>query len=473
MQSSSSKAAEVNYRRDFFWTASENVDRIRHIMGERRSFLAAASMQNRLQPPVLEIGAEYAVNAMVMENEMAMPVAAVDLSIDALRGSTIVARLMGYQPPRLRVAADAERLPFVNQSFRTVLVWGSLHHFDDPSFMMNEIWRVLTPGGHLVFAEEPIRRRLRYPLFQTTSTDRLPWWQKLLMDLYLLPWVARVGGDEETRSGVTENEFTFAQWRHLFRRYHDQRQFFQPRLTGGALSAGPIARWLWRNLLDAGQVNESLTRWFGGHLSGWACKPRAWQITSPNHYLIRKHPAHNRITLKGFSGAFQCQGETIRAEDEVAQLPKSTIGRASILLNIPRPPWRIDLSSTNGRAGFVTYSFQEPLPPEPASSLACPECVVFTDQCVYGQCQTECVKACPKNALVPTDPVMPVRNSCDGCGLCLHACPYGGLDRPLLDEGRCPECRKVFTYEGDVLELRPQKLKERLGSSHWEKMLRL
>jgi ubiquinone/menaquinone biosynthesis C-methylase UbiE len=46
----------------------------------------------------------------------------------------------------LRVA-DAESLPFADESFDWVYSWGVLHHSPDTAKAINEVWRVLKPGG--------------------------------------------------------------------------------------------------------------------------------------------------------------------------------------------------------------------------------------------------------------------------------------------------------------------------------------
>jgi len=55
------------------------------------------------------------------------------------------------------VAADAEELPFEDQSFDLVLGHAVLHHLPAPDRAFAEFHRVLRPGGRIVFAGEPSR----------------------------------------------------------------------------------------------------------------------------------------------------------------------------------------------------------------------------------------------------------------------------------------------------------------------------
>ncbi len=69
----------------------------------------------------------------------------VDLSAASLERARRRCQLAGYSPD-LRVA-DAEHLPFANDSFDVVYSYGVMHHSPDTRRCLLEAWRVLKPGG--------------------------------------------------------------------------------------------------------------------------------------------------------------------------------------------------------------------------------------------------------------------------------------------------------------------------------------
>jgi SAM-dependent methyltransferase len=56
--------------------------------------------------------------------------------------------------PDIQFIADAQRIPAPDETFDGVVVQAVLEHVLDPHQVVNEIWRVLRPGG-LVYAETP------------------------------------------------------------------------------------------------------------------------------------------------------------------------------------------------------------------------------------------------------------------------------------------------------------------------------
>jgi ubiquinone/menaquinone biosynthesis C-methylase UbiE len=78
-------------------------------------------------------------------------------------------------------SADAERLPFADQSFDLVLGHAVLHHIPDLARAFAELERVLAPGGTLLFAGEPSRygdRLARVP--KRLAGELAPLWRRAI-----------------------------------------------------------------------------------------------------------------------------------------------------------------------------------------------------------------------------------------------------------------------------------------------------
>jgi len=69
----------------------------------------------------------------------------VDLSEASLQKARRRCELAGYRPD-LRVA-DAEHLPFPDETFDVVYSYGVMHHSPDTARCLHEAWRILKPGG--------------------------------------------------------------------------------------------------------------------------------------------------------------------------------------------------------------------------------------------------------------------------------------------------------------------------------------
>jgi ubiquinone/menaquinone biosynthesis C-methylase UbiE len=77
--------------------------------------------------------------------------------------------------------ADAERLPFADESFDLVLGHAVLHHIPDLPRAFSEFERVLAPGGTVLFAGEPSRygdRLARVP--KRFATTVAPLWRRAI-----------------------------------------------------------------------------------------------------------------------------------------------------------------------------------------------------------------------------------------------------------------------------------------------------
>jgi len=101
-----------------------------------------------------------------MENDLSAQGAAVDLSWDMLKSCDYYKTVFNQSKTPIRICSDANHLPFKKDSIPFVFCYQTLHHFPDPTRIVAEIHRVLAPGGHFFFAEEPYRRFLHFSLFQ-------------------------------------------------------------------------------------------------------------------------------------------------------------------------------------------------------------------------------------------------------------------------------------------------------------------
>ncbi|MDT4933038.1 MAG: hypothetical protein QOK11_930 [Pseudonocardiales bacterium] len=159
-----------------------------------------------------------------------------DLSPGMVEVAQRNARSLGFEVEG-RVA-DAETLPYDDDSFDLVIGHAVLHHIPDVELSLREVLRVLKPGGRFVFAGEPTRhgdviaRRLsRVTWWATTRATRLKplsGWRRpqeeldessraaaleAVVDLHTFPpaeleAMARRAGASDVR--VTTNELTAA-----------------------------------------------------------------------------------------------------------------------------------------------------------------------------------------------------------------------------------------------------------------------
>jgi ubiquinone/menaquinone biosynthesis C-methylase UbiE len=96
--------------------------------------------------------------------------------IEALRGN---AERLGLQVET--AVADAERLPFDDESFDLVLGHAVLHHIPDLERAFREFHRVLRPGGVILFAGEPSRTGDKVAIVPKKAADyAAPLWRRAI-----------------------------------------------------------------------------------------------------------------------------------------------------------------------------------------------------------------------------------------------------------------------------------------------------
>jgi SAM-dependent methyltransferase len=127
--------------------------------------------KNYVLSPYLEIGAERCQRSLVMENDLDACGAAVDISYDMLKSCNYYREAFNKTKFPLRICCDANNLPFLSGSIPFVFCYETLHHFPEPSPIVKEIHRVLQPGGHFFFHEEPFKKVLHINLYKEEKTN--------------------------------------------------------------------------------------------------------------------------------------------------------------------------------------------------------------------------------------------------------------------------------------------------------------
>lgn len=175
---------------------------------------------------VLEIGVGMGADHAEWAKAGPRSLTGVDLTPRAIAHTEARLELLGYRS-ELRTA-DAERLPFDDASFDIVYSWGVLHHSPGTATAINEVRRVLRPGGtakvmiynrHSILA---IMLWLRYALLVGK-----PW--RTLKDVYA----------EHLESPGTQG-FTVAETRQMFSRF--SKVHVEPGLSFGDLLEGGVGQ---------------------------------------------------------------------------------------------------------------------------------------------------------------------------------------------------------------------------------------
>jgi len=177
--------------------------------------------------PFLEIGANAGHSSYMLCNEFGAEGFASDLSADSLRHG--IALMDAWDLPRgpVRIAADALRLPFADNSLRCVIAFQMLSQFMDIESVFLEVKRVLAPGGVFLFAEEPLRRKLSLRIYRCPYWETMKPWERRLYEWGLLGYLVKdvIGAAQEEGFGIRQNHsMSLRDWHSLLRRHFDAHE---------------------------------------------------------------------------------------------------------------------------------------------------------------------------------------------------------------------------------------------------------
>ena len=127
--------------------------------------IVASLRSNRAR--VLDIGCGYGALSLTLSESAGFDVVAMDVL--EVRLTSVRARKAARDPEaaaRIRIVrADAESLPFRDESFDAVVATEVLEHLDEPGRMLSEARRVLRPGGQF-FMTTPNAQALPYRILR-------------------------------------------------------------------------------------------------------------------------------------------------------------------------------------------------------------------------------------------------------------------------------------------------------------------
>jgi SAM-dependent methyltransferase len=188
--------------------------------------------------PFLEIGANVGHTSYLVANEFGGEGYALDISADALRHGQALCEIWGFERRPTLVAGDALRLPFKDGSLRFVMTFQTLSQFLDIEPVLNEIHRVLAPGGVFFMAEEPVRRKLSLRLYRVPYESQMKPWERWLHRHGWLDFITRdvIGAAQEESFGIRQNHRAgLPGWRRMLEGYFPYvRTMTFPRTHGWA-----------------------------------------------------------------------------------------------------------------------------------------------------------------------------------------------------------------------------------------------
>ena len=173
--------------------------------------------------PYIEIGAERCQRSLVMENDVGVNGAAVDISYDLLKSCSHYQDVFKRAQSPVRICCDANNLPFMTSSIVFVFCYETLHHFPDPAPITKEVYRVLLPGGSFFFDEEPYKQMLRLRLYTSSKMYSSGSLMRSRMRRLLDRFFSAMSCNEIEHGIIENNDMSISLWKHALAPF-DQKE---------------------------------------------------------------------------------------------------------------------------------------------------------------------------------------------------------------------------------------------------------
>ena len=222
LQPLSSKIGEVKYRlqiskqhlnRETIFPNEPTLKEFKNLLASKlkETDKTFKMLQKRNLPlsPYLEIGSEHGLRPALLESKYKAVGFATDISLYSLSKTPQFVRKFNYEKIPKTICCDAYNLPFKSNSFPFVFIYETLHHFPEPKPVLEEIKRVLSPGGTLLVGSDPICATFQIKLWRRPTKLRV--WEKILKFFLILPFISHIG-KTEVEHGIIETAFPLKTW---------------------------------------------------------------------------------------------------------------------------------------------------------------------------------------------------------------------------------------------------------------------
>ena len=136
--------------------------------------------------------------------------------------------------PWLDTVADAQNLPFDNQSFDNIVMFDVLHHIENVTLFFDESLRVLRTGGRVVMME-PYISFASWPIYHFLHPEPVDFKQNPLDWVEPSPERKPFDANQAFATILFERQYRLFQQKYpqFVKRYHHRLSFFAYPLSGG------------------------------------------------------------------------------------------------------------------------------------------------------------------------------------------------------------------------------------------------